>query len=94
VTEAIRQDMQGYVGYLNHVIVKDQDDPGHLIVLSEWQSRHVADEVLAAYADSENAKRANDLVTEPRKRTVGRAIGRGDVDSLARRSLLTSRRSS
>jgi len=75
VTEAIWQDMQAYGGYLGHVIVQDLDDPGHLIVVSEWQSRAAADAVLAEYAGHDNAKRANALVAQPRRRTVGRAIG-------------------
>jgi len=74
VTEAIWRDMQGYSGYLRHVIVEDLDDPGHLIVVSEWQSRAAADAVLAEYAEHENARRANALVVQPRRRTVGRAI--------------------
>src|SRR5262245_45613128 len=74
VTEAIWRDMQGCCGYLRHVIVEDLEDPGHLIVVSEWESRAAADTVLAEYADHENAKRANALATQPRRRTVGRAI--------------------
>src|SRR5262245_54213109 len=74
VTEAIWQDMQSYGGYLRHVIVEDLDDPGHLIVISEWQSRAAADTVLAEYAEHQNAKRANALAVQPRRRTVGRAI--------------------
>lgn len=74
VTEAIWRDMQGYEGYLQHVLVEDLDDPGHLIVVSEWESRAATDRVLEEYADSDNAKRANALAAEPRRRTVGRAI--------------------
>jgi quinol monooxygenase YgiN len=80
VTEAIWRDMQGYAGYLSHVIVEDLDDPGHLIVVSEWQTRQAADDVLAKYAGHENAKRANDLVAEPRRRTLARPIASGGVD--------------
>jgi hypothetical protein len=50
------------------------DDPGHLIVVSEWESREAADMVLAEYAETDNAKLANELVAEPRRRTVGRAL--------------------
>ena len=78
MTAAIWQDMQDFAGYLSHVIVEDMDDPGHLIVISEWQSRRSADDVLAAYAEQENAKRANDLVAEPRRRTVGRRMDEVD----------------
>jgi quinol monooxygenase YgiN len=74
VTEAIWRDMQGCTGYLRHVIVEDLDDAGHLIVVSEWQSRAAADAVLAEYAEHVNAKRANALVVRPRRRTLGRAI--------------------
>jgi len=74
VTEAIWRDMQTCDGYLRHVIVEDLDDPGHLIVVSEWQSRAAADTVLAKYAEHEKAKRANALVAQPRRRTVGRVI--------------------
>jgi len=74
VTEAIWRDMQAYAGYLRHVIVEDLDDPGHLVVISEWETRAAADAVLADYAAHENARRANALVVQPRRRTVGRAI--------------------
>ena len=42
--------------------VEDLEDPRHLIVVTEW-TRRSADAVLADYADHENAKRANALVT-------------------------------
>jgi quinol monooxygenase YgiN len=79
VTEAIWRDMQAYGGYLRHVIVEDLDDPGHLIVVSEWQSRAAADATLAEYAEHQNAKRANALVAQPRRRTLGRAIASASV---------------
>jgi quinol monooxygenase YgiN len=74
-TEAIWQEMPAYPGYLRHAVVEDLDDPGHLFVVSEWESREAADQVLADYADSPNARLANELVSEPRRRTVGRRLG-------------------
>lgn len=74
VTEAIWQEMPSFTGYLRHVVIEDLDDNGHLIVVSEWESRETADKVVAEYADSPNARRANELVAEPRRRTVGRAV--------------------
>jgi quinol monooxygenase YgiN len=71
VTRAIWEDMRGFEGYLEHKIVRDLDDPGHLIVVSRWESREAADEVLERYRDDPNAARANELVSEPRRRTVG-----------------------
>jgi quinol monooxygenase YgiN len=76
VTEAIWREMPGYAGYLRHVIVQDFDDAGHLIVVSEWESRVAADKVLDDYATSPNARLANELVAEPRRRTVGIAVHR------------------
>ena len=74
VTDAIWQEMLDYSGYLQHVLIEDLDDPGHLFVVSEWESREAADEVLAEYASSPNARLANELVAEPRRRTVGRRL--------------------
>jgi quinol monooxygenase YgiN len=75
VTEAIWQEMPAFAGYLRHAVVEDLDDPGHLFVISEWESREAADKVLADYAGNPNARLANELVSEPRRRTVGRRLG-------------------
>jgi quinol monooxygenase YgiN len=74
VTEAIWRDMLSYEGYLRHTIVEDLDDPGHLIVISEWTSRDAADRVREEYAGHENARRADELVAGPRRRMVGREL--------------------
>jgi quinol monooxygenase YgiN len=74
-TEAIWQEMPAFTGYLRHALIEDLDDPGHLFVISEWESREAADKTLADYADSPNARLANELVSEPRRRTVGRSLG-------------------
>lgn len=74
ITEAIWEDMPSFEGYLDHELVRDLDDPGHLLVVSRWSSRERADAVLAEYAGHPNAQRANQLVTEPRRRFVGEAI--------------------
>lgn len=73
-TEAIWRDMQSYDGYLRHVIVEDLDDSGHLFVISEWESRRAADAVRDEYAGHENARRADSLAREPRRRTVARLL--------------------
>ena len=60
ITEAIWRDMPHFDGYLRHVIVKDLDDPGHLLVISEWESRAAADKVRDhQYANHQNARRAD-----------------------------------
>jgi heme-degrading monooxygenase HmoA len=70
VTEAIWRDMPDYDGYLGHELLIDADDPGHLLVVSRWESREHADEVLRRYAGHPNALAADTLVTEPRHRII------------------------
>src|SRR5262249_12862470 len=74
-TETTGQEMPICPGYLGHALMEDLDDPGHLLVISEWESREAADKVLTDYAGSPNARLANELVSEPRRRTVGRRLG-------------------
>lgn len=74
VTEAIWRDMTGFEGYVSHELIVDVDDPGHLLVISRWTSRERADAVLREYAGHANAQRANELVSRPRTRFLGRAI--------------------
>lgn len=71
VAEAIWTDMLDYDGYLSHEIIRDLDDPGHLMVISRWTSRERADAVLVAYADHPHAREANRLVDRPRHRFLG-----------------------
>jgi quinol monooxygenase YgiN len=75
VTEEIWQEMRSFPGYVRHVLIEDIEDTGHLIVVSEWESREAADKVLADYASNPKARLANELVSEPRRRTVGRRFG-------------------
>jgi heme-degrading monooxygenase HmoA len=70
VTRAIWQDMLSFEGYLAHELIQDLDQRGHLIVVSHWASREAADAAMS-YASHPNAKRANELVSEPRRRTLG-----------------------
>jgi quinol monooxygenase YgiN len=75
VTEAIWRDMQSFDGYLSHELLVDADDPGHLLVISQWTSREHADESLRRYAAHPNARIANSLVVEPRRRTLAIRAG-------------------
>jgi heme-degrading monooxygenase HmoA len=60
--------MQSFQGYVGHELLHDLDDPGHLLVVSRWESREHADQVLAEYASNPNALKANRLVASPRRR--------------------------
>ncbi len=77
VTEAIWRDMPGFDGYLDHELLVDADDPGHLLVVSRWATRAHADASLAAYAGHPNARAANRLASEPRRRTIATAAADG-----------------
>ncbi|HEX3732075.1 MAG TPA: antibiotic biosynthesis monooxygenase [Mycobacteriales bacterium] len=70
VTEAIWREMPRYDGYLDHELLIDDDDPGHLLVISQWRTREHADATLRDYATHPNAHAANHLVTEPRRRFI------------------------
>ncbi|MFZ0379756.1 MAG: antibiotic biosynthesis monooxygenase [Solirubrobacteraceae bacterium] len=72
-TQAIWEDMPGFDGYLEHEVVQDLDQPGHLFVLSRWSSRDAAEAALV-YLSHPNAKRVEALVSEPRRRTVAAAL--------------------
>ena len=74
ITEAIWRDMRRFDGYVTHELIEDLDDAGHLLVVSQWTSRHHADEVLGEYASHPNAIRANELVSRPRTRFLGHAV--------------------
>ncbi len=74
VTKAIWDHMPAYDGYLGHEILQDGDDPGHLLVVSRWESREHADQVLRDYSGHPNAATANHLVSEPRRRFVARQV--------------------
>ena len=70
VTQAIWRDMLSFEGYLSHELLVDDDDPGHLLLISQWASRKHADESLRVYATHPNARAANSLVAEPRRRII------------------------
>ena len=70
VTKAIWRDMLAFDGYLAHELIQDLDQPGHLFVVSRWASREAADAAMS-YVSHPNARRAEQLVSEPRRRTVG-----------------------
>ena len=74
-TEAIWRDMPCFEGYLSHELLVDADDPGHVFVVSQWASREHADESLRLYTEHPNARAANSLVAEPRRRIVAASAG-------------------
>lgn len=72
--------MPSFSGYLGHELLIDADDPGHLLVVSRWASREHADASLRSYATHPNARAANRLVTEPRRRILATRAGADGED--------------
>lgn len=72
VTSRIWEDTRSFQGHLGRQLIVDVDDPGHLLVVSWWASRKAADEVLEEYREHSKARRANELVSHPRRRFIGR----------------------
>jgi heme-degrading monooxygenase HmoA len=72
-TQAIWRDMVSFDGYVGHELIQDLDEPGHLFVLAEWESREASDAAMS-YATHPNARRVDRLVSQPRRRTVGASL--------------------
>lgn len=70
LTRQVWSDMQSFEGYLSHLILVDQDAPGHIIALARWRSREDADRVRRRYKDSESIRQLSPLLTRPRHRWV------------------------
>jgi quinol monooxygenase YgiN len=60
-------------------VLVDEDDPGHLLVVSQWASRSHADAVLREYSFHPNARAADRLACEPRRRFVAHRAGSDHV---------------
>jgi heme-degrading monooxygenase HmoA len=65
--------MPFFDGYMEHELIQDLDQPGHLFVLSQWVSREAAEAALVDLSHP-NAIRVERLVSEPRRRTVGTTL--------------------
>ncbi len=71
LAEAIGNDMPPLDGYLDHEVIQDVTDPGHLMVNTRWSSRQQADAVLSAYINDAKIKRATELLSGPPSGFVG-----------------------
>jgi len=74
VTRKIWQDMRQCSGYVDHEIVRDLDDGGHLLVISHWISREAVETVKNRYGHHPNVVLLNQLATEPRRRWIGMRV--------------------
>ena len=74
VTRKIWQDMRQFPGYVDHEIVRDLDDPGHLLVISHWTSREALETVKNRYGGHPNVLLVNKLASQPRTRWVAMRV--------------------
>lgn len=79
VTRKIWQDMRQFPGYVDHEIVRDLDDPGHLLVISHWTSREAVETVKNRYGGHPNVLLANRLTAAPRRRWVAAQVERSSA---------------
>jgi quinol monooxygenase YgiN len=70
LTQRIWSDMVGFPGYLAHEVLQDDDQNGHLLVVSRWESRQAADATKELYAGSPMVLRLAPLLAEERSRWV------------------------
>ena len=62
LAEAIGNDMPPLDGYLDHEVIQDVNDPGHLMVNTHWQSQAQAQAVLNHYQHDAKTTRATELL--------------------------------
>lgn len=70
ITRSIWQDMPRFKGYLGHFLLQDQNDPGHLLLISNWLSREHADESKKQYISNPKVANLQSLLSRERGRTV------------------------
>ena len=74
VTRKIWRDMRQFPGYVDHQIVRDLDDSGHLLVISHWSSREALETVKNRYDGHPNVVLINRLASGPRTRWIGMQV--------------------
>ena len=75
LAQGIGADMIPLAGYLDHEIVRDVKDPGHMMINTRWESEEAAWAVLDRYRHSDKIKRATDLMGKESPGFVGE-VGR------------------
>lgn len=61
---AVGNDMVPLEGYLDHEVIQDLSDPGHLMVNTRWATRTHANAVLAGYKNDPKIKRITELLPD------------------------------
>jgi len=74
LAQAIGNDMPSTEGYLDHQVIRDVEDPGHLMVITRWGTRPQADAVLSEYVKHPNVQRVTELLSGPPSGFVGDVV--------------------
>ncbi len=74
LARAVGNDMPPLDGYLDHEVVQDVTDAGHVMVNTRWASREQAEAVLGNYNDDPKIKKANELIPGGPKGFVGEVL--------------------
>jgi len=61
--------MLDFKGYLGHFLLRDKDNPAHLLLVSHWKTRQDADNAKKQYI-SANLTELNPLLIQERGRTA------------------------
>ena len=62
LAEAVGRDMPACAGYVDHEVIQDVKDPGHVMVNTRWATGEQADAVLSKYNNDSKIKRITELL--------------------------------
>ena len=74
LSTAVGDDMVPLKGYLDHEVIQDVADPGHLMVNTRWATREHADSVLASYKNDPKIRRIAELLPDRPAGFVGNVL--------------------
>ena len=74
LAKAIGNDMPPYEGYLDHEVIRDVKDAGHLQIVTHWRSSAEADAVLAEYIKNPKIQQVTELNARPPSSFVGEVL--------------------
>ena len=71
---AVGHDMEALEGYLDHEVIQDVGDPGHMMVSTRWGTRAEAAAVLSVYKDNPKIKRITEMLPDRPSGFVGEIL--------------------
>ena len=74
--QAIGRDMVPLDGYLDHEVIQDAKDPGHLMVNTLWRDQAASTAVLSKYQHDDKIKRATELIGSSPVGFVGEVLSK------------------